>query len=198
VTRYTKAFTADGTGDQVLCMVAGEAGTGKSRAIDVIVLDALLQFGGAGQYGPVLVVAKTNAAAHLVGGQTVHKTFGMHKLNGHENALNRLYTELRNRFRPVKAVILDEKSLGSVEDLGHILALWSFAFPEIDAPFAGRHFVLIGDFYQLPTISGTPLYLKPKSRASPATHEAWQLLTERFAFIELTENFRFKDDPQWA
>jgi len=49
------AFIADGTGDQVLLMVAGEAGTGKSRAIDVIVLDALLQFGGAGQYGPVLV-----------------------------------------------------------------------------------------------------------------------------------------------
>jgi len=193
-----RAFTADSTDDQVLLMVAGEAGTGKSRVIDVIVLDALLQFGGAGQYGPVLVVAKTNAAAHLVGGQTVHKTFGMHKLNGHENALSRLYTELRNRFRPVKAVILEEKSLASLEDLGHILALWRFAFPEIDAPFAGRHFVLIGDFYQLPTISGTPLYQKPKSRASPATHEAWQLLTERFTFIELTENFRFKADPQWA
>jgi len=32
------AFIADGTGDKVLLMVTGEAGTGKSRAIDVIVL----------------------------------------------------------------------------------------------------------------------------------------------------------------
>ena len=71
----------------------------------------------------------------------------MYKLTGSENALSKLYTELRNRLRPVKAIVLDEKSLASLEDIGHILAVWRFAFPEIAAPFAGRHFVLIGDFY---------------------------------------------------
>ena len=177
------AFTRDGDNEQVMLTVAGEAGTGKSRIIEMVVLDALLQFGGAGLYGPVLVVAMTNAAAHLVGGQTVFKTLTMHKLNGSESALNKLRTELRQRFHPIKAIVLDEKSLLSTQNFGQILALWKFAFPEIEAPFAGRHFVLMGDFHQLPPVTGTPLFQEPKSTDSPATHHAWKALNERFEFV---------------
>ena len=58
-------------------------------------------------------------------------------------------------------------------------------------PFAGIPILVCGDFYQLPPVKGTPVYLLVDDRLEKLqSYKLWQM----FKLIELTEIMRQKHD----
>jgi hypothetical protein len=64
-----------------------------------------------------------------------------------------------------------------------------------DEYFGGVNVIFMGDFYQMPTVSGEDLYIdKPESPTYPGHQLRWSLN----AFVILTKQMRQADDPEFA
>ena len=62
----------------------------------------------------------------------------------------------------------------------------------LDTPFGGLHVILVGDFYQLKCVQGTPFFSTNinNEKALKGKH-LWEQLVNQY--IELTENCRFNN-----
>ena len=126
---------------QLLKILSGAAGVGKSTLLEAIVLYLRLQFGSKAAE----VVAQTNAAAKLVDGHTIDSTFPevMTKKAKDEKGLKKKQAAIdafRERFSSVKLLIHEEHSLTNSETFYRIHCCFCAAFPEkAHLPFAGFH-----------------------------------------------------------
>jgi hypothetical protein len=124
---------------QLLMIIAGAAGVGKSKLLIAVVLYMRLQFGSKA----VEVLAQTNAAAWLVDGHTMEsacpKEITMRTSNDRGKLRQTKALEaFRARFANVRLIIFEENSLTPCEDLLHAHECFKLAFPERgDRPFAG-------------------------------------------------------------
>ena len=62
------------------------------------------------------------------------------------------------RLRPLRYLVIDEKSMIALETMGFIDSRLRQIFPQSTEPFGGVSVLLMGDFYQLPPVGGKPLY----------------------------------------
>jgi hypothetical protein len=105
----------------------------------------------------------------------------------------------------VRLIIIDEVSMISCEALNVISSHFRDArvitIADIDerkrlqdVPFGGIHVLYVGDFYQLPPISSTPLY-DPSSKKPEAIsgRNIWSLIEH---YVELDVNHRLQDSDE--
>jgi hypothetical protein len=140
-------------------------------------------------------MAPTGSSASNIGGNTWHSQIsasgGKWKLAEKLGPDTQKY--LLSKGEGCKTVVLDEVSLVSLEGLAQISHHCNIAkgINDVNTIFGGMHVLLCGDFYQLPTIGGTPII--KHNDATIACAEAirgsviWRRLTH---YIELTENCR--------
>ena len=146
---------------QLLINVDGSAGTGKSYVIKLI--SAHLQ-AAARNYGlasPVMRLAPTGSAAFNIEGSTIHTALKIPVGSKFGAPTDAQRTGLQNTFRPIRYIVIDEKSMVSLQLMGQIdQRLRSAAFERPDAAkyFGGMNILLCGDFYQLTPVAATPLF----------------------------------------
>ena len=106
-----------------LVIVHGGAGTGKSKVINIISLwiQKLLTLSGDDTNSPYLVrCAPTGMAASHIEGQTLHTTFKFKFGNEYQSLSDKARDQLREHFRNVKVVIVDEMSMMKSSQLYHL------------------------------------------------------------------------------
>jgi ATP-dependent exoDNAse (exonuclease V) alpha subunit len=157
--------------------LTGSAGTGKSYTLKSII-DYLEKNNI--EYG---LTALTGCASVLINGQTIHSFLYM----GISKDVNAIYNNLckftpkLNKLKKLKVLIIDEISMMDdklFETINQLLML----IKGNDKLFGGVRLLLVGDFYQLPPISGDYCF----------TSDIWSKLNLKT--VILTELIRQKDD----
>lgn len=182
-------------GKQLVMFLSGEGGTGKSKVIHTINLYARILFGKVeGDWGVVLKTAPTGGAAHNIGGSTWHSalgTTGSTPLKSTAGISDTMVTTLQRRARGTVLFVLDELSLTSCENLYEISRRLQAATGITDKEFGGMHVILAGDFYQMKTMSGTPLVQKLIAETKVEARLGRKIFTTRLThYCELIYNVR--------
>ena len=169
-------------------LIHGPGGSGKS-----FVLRAAAHAVRQAQRG-VIIAAYTGAAAYQAGGVTLHSCLGLPVVNKsygqHESDVppphGARLQQLKDLWRPVSLLIIDEMSLVSTKLLSRIeLHLRHVKSHGSHLPFGGLNVVMIGDFYQLPPVLDHPMFYDMN-------------LFKQFKLFELVGNHRAAGDPEWA
>ena len=64
---------------------------------------------------------------------------------------------MQKNVKGSKVLVIEEASLQSLEDIYEINRLAQYMMNTYDIPFGGLHVVILGDFYQMKTMSGIPI-----------------------------------------
>lgn len=127
--------------------LTGHAGTGKSFVIREFQKSLLY---------PLPVLASTGAAAVLIDGRTFHGYFGLGIMEGGvQRTIKKAIqnNRVQTRLNKDHTIIIDEISMihaDAFEAANQIAQ----AVRENDAPFGGMRLIVVGDFLQLPPVTG--------------------------------------------
>ena len=147
--------------------LTGGAGTGKSHTIKCIIneVDRIMSRKSENADMPVVIqVAYIGTAAFNIDGQTIHSAFNISKFSGDflsEDAAN----TLRSKLHDLQLLIIDEVSMVSTKLLNTIhCRLQQIKRPsQPNSVFGNISVLAVGDFYQIPPISGKSLVSVNKS-----------------------------------
>jgi ATP-dependent exoDNAse (exonuclease V) alpha subunit len=172
--------------EQILLYVTGNAGTGKSYLIEVIIeLIRLTQAVRSG-HDPVIVCAPTGLAAKNVNGETIHRSFflpiNQNRINVDLSAQSN--GQLRNRLCQKNFTIIDEFSMVSANMFRAIHERLCNVH-ENELPFGGTHVIASGDFHQLRPV---------RAKYAFKMEDLW----EKFDCMFLLTNLRQGTDKDWA
>lgn len=137
---------------QLLLIVRGVAGTGKSHTISGI---------SHAIPNEVMRCAFTAKAAFIVRGGTLNSVFQIpvdSKLRSFAKLKTEKLAKMQNRFRNIKLVIIDEYSMLSDKMLGKIDQRLRQARGNPNDFFGGLSMILVGDLAQLPPVAAIPVY----------------------------------------
>lgn len=164
-------------------LLTGPGGTGKSHVVKAV--QKLMEHYRAGH--TIRFLAPTGTAASLIDGMTIHKGLGIKVKSAEKGKGNRKLgdnhedysviitarnkTKLRDEWRLVETVMIDECSLLSAELLSEIDAALRFAKEVPDEWFGGITVIFAGDFFQYPPVCATPLYNPITNRAKSSDSE---------------------------
>lgn len=141
--------------------VDGGGGTGKSYMVKVISSRLQAKAARRGQLSPIIRAAPTGVAGNQITGQTLHSLFRL-PVDGNCRPLSETPTvlsSLQRRFKPIRYLIIDEKSMLGLKHLAWIDQRLREIFPERREHYlGGLSVILIGDFFQLPPVMSKPLY----------------------------------------
>ena len=138
---------------QLLMVVLGTAGTGKSFLINAIRHMFTLH----SQSDRVRITAPTGIAAANISGSTIHSLLSLLKENLTGARLNFLQTSLAH----VRLIVIDEYSFLSIPLFATLDRQLRKIFPaKADKPFAGMNILLCGDPAQLAPVHGQPVYAR--------------------------------------
>jgi ATP-dependent DNA helicase PIF1 len=143
----------------LLLNVDGVAGSGKT--FTVLKLCARLQelAQQSGKDNPVVRTAPTGVAAFNIIGKTLHSLFRLPvKQKKSSDLSNATLQSLQSVFKNIRFLVIDEKSMIDLKMLSLIDDRLRLIFPDTDQAFGGLNILLCGDFFQLPPVSGRPLY----------------------------------------
>jgi hypothetical protein len=175
-------------------LLTGPGGTGKTHVVKA--LRKVMTFYGCEH--KIRFLAPTGSAASLVDGMTVHKGLGIKILksdgrgkgNRSMGESNEDYTvlvsiknktQLRDEWRNVDILLIDEASLLSAQLLCEIDHALRYAKERPDAWFGDVTIIFAGDFFQYPPVVGTALYM-PVSMYAGQTNEEIQWRLGRMAW----------------
>jgi len=180
--------------DEGVVYITGEAGTGKSFALDKLRESAV----------NTLVAAPTSLAAQAATGVTVHKLLGAGEAFVRGEGLDPLTNVQRKVLQRAERVIVDEVSMLRAD----LLDAMDQRFREArrsDLPFGGVQVVLFGDLMQLPPVvtDADKTMLDHRGYASPYFFSAHALdghyrRADRSWALELLTQHRQEDDPVFA
>ena len=143
---------------QVTSFIQGKAGTGKSFLIHTLIYCLT------SKKIPFIVCASTGIAASLIGGNTVHSSFGLYtqKNRSNEIVLCSLDVTKPNGFAMtyVQVIIIDEITMISGKVLNAIDSGLRKIMAQVNSPhhdmmFGGKSLLLFGDLAQVPAVSNT-------------------------------------------
>ncbi|KAJ3454665.1 hypothetical protein MRS44_013265 [Fusarium solani] len=142
---------------QILLHVDGGGGTGKSFLIKV--LSSHLQAAALPNPSPICRVAPTGVASNQIQGSTIHSLLRLPVGGAFTDLRPADAAALQSRLRHVRYLVIDEKSMLGLEQLGRIDSRLRQAFPQRSLEFfGGVSVLLVGDFFQLPPVRQKPLY----------------------------------------
>ncbi|KAK1912952.1 hypothetical protein P3342_004888 [Pyrenophora teres f. teres] len=158
---------------QLLLHLDGKAGTGKTTVVQALcnaVNDVARDYS---RSSPILRAAPTGIAACNFGGSTLHSLFRFNvKSKSYQKLSPTHLRALQDKFRGVKYLIIDEKSMVSIRMLTWIHLRLEEIFPRSTVRyFPGVSIILAGDFFQLPPVAEKAIYntSKPPSESSDVT-----------------------------
>ena len=172
--------------DQLVCLLHGPAGSGKSTVINLVQAYARSFCESLGHpYTPktIVVTAMSGVAATLLHGETAHSILGINR--------NKMTVAEQEQFADTRLLFIDEISFASDGNLetmqDHICQLMR----EFFKMYGGLSIVFAGDYSQLEPVrqKGTTVY---NVDYCPEFHGMLN------CFIELDGMHRFKDDPEWG
>ena len=148
---------------QLLLQVDGKAGTGKSHVIWIL-SSRLQEIATAhGRQNPILRAAPTGVAAHNISGRTLHSLFRLPVKSAFKELSRRAVTAVQNDLQHCQYLIIDEKSMLSLNQLAWLDRRCLQIFPErADDAFGELNIILFGDFFQLPPVGSRPLFSDSK------------------------------------
>ena len=184
---------------QLLMVIPGEGGVGKSKAIQTIT-DNFRSKG----VGHILVkAAYTGIAASIIDGKTLH-VIAQIPINGREQS-QKTARKLAAFWKDKMYLIVDEKSMVSrtlFARLSAYIAKGKALAGESDTkkPFGGVNVIVSGDFHQFPPVAGSrnaPLFWPCDSSKDSAEELLGRKLYEEFNIVvRLKEQVRVTD-PDW-
>jgi len=214
---FIKRFILKDCSEKPLRMLmTGPGGTGKTHVVKA--LQKVMKFYGCEH--KIRFLAPTGSAASLIDGMTVHKGLGIKIIKADAKGKgNRIIgesqedytilvsiknkTQLRDEWRNVDILLIDEASLLNAQLLNEIDHALRYAKERPDAWFGDVSMIFAGDFFQYPPVAGTALYT-PISTYAGQTNDEIQRRLGRMAWktvdtvIELSEQQRMKSDPEYA
>ena len=151
------------------------------------------------------LAAPTGLAAFNIDGVTVHRLF---QLPVEHDSKTSIYWPLpkeslkvmRNGFRNVKLIIIDEVSMLSSLTLSYIHLRLEELFGG-DQWFGGMNVLLVGDILQLPPVNGSMVFQNISNRVIAARlgcMTSVNIWKETVVYDELTINERQKRDPEFG
>lgn len=177
-----------GPRNQLLMGMFGEGGTGKSRVIDAI----CKWFSDLDRKNEILITATTGAAAIKINGQTLHSALGIRKERN--TAKTAVSARIRELWRNRRYLIIDEVSMldSSVMRSLHDQLTKIRSKPEL--AFGGVNIIFVGDFLQLPSVTGSDIYIPDKKQ----TAQAFILWRQLNAVVILDQQMRQAGDTRYA
>ena len=196
-------------------LLTGPGGTGKSHVVKAV--HKVMEHYRVGH--TIRFLAPTGSAASLIDGIIVHKGLGIKVKSTDKGKGNRKLadnqedysvvittqnkTKLRDEWRLVEIVMIDECSLLSAELLSEIDAALRFSKEVADEWFGGITVIFAGDFFQYPPVCATPLYNPITTHGKNSDSElakrigrlAWKSLN---AVMTFTQQKRMETDPQYV
>ena len=184
--------------EPIRIFLSGAAGTGKSVVIRALYqsLHRYLITNSVDDLDHIRVLrcAPTGAAAFNVEGLTLHHAFGIPVQEKFRPLNAEKANSLRNMYRHLSVLIIDEISLVS-----------NMLFTQIDRrlqqikgnsePFGNLHMILVGDLFQLKPVSYTWIFESLSSSYGALATNLWKT---HFTMYELTKIMRQKDDKSYA
>jgi hypothetical protein len=152
-------------------------------------------------YGPIIVTAPTGTSSNNINGFTYHSVCCFSKAKSDKT--EQTYQKMGKRISGAKIIVIDEISLTSLEDFYRQHIAYSRALSTLTecpiekqkilhTPFGGLHVILVGDFYQLRCVKGTPFFSNNiQSEKALKGQQLWKTTVNEY--IELTENCRFNN-----
>jgi ATP-dependent DNA helicase PIF1 len=157
--QYIQELTCNDPLRPLLLNIDGVAGSGKTFTLlkTCARLQELAQ--QSGRSNPVVRAAPTGVAAFNIIGRTLHSLFRLPVKQRKSDLSNATLQSLQALFQDVRFIIIDEKSMIDLKILSIIDDRLRLIFPDrSDQVFGGLNVLLCGDFFQLPPVSGRPLY----------------------------------------
>jgi hypothetical protein len=183
---------------QLRMIVTGAGGTGKTEIIHATVRLAKILFGRTpSDFGPIVVVAPSGAAAANAGGYTWQYMTFTNEGSTFKSTLNAQFdSDMQKKLEGLEVIIFDEFSMLSPEGLYDLERRFrcSQSDPERrKLPFGGRHVIFFGDFYQLSPPGSKALYsILPENDSLFAWRDkGYKIWREFDSFAELVENVRY-------
>ena len=185
------------------CYIAGEAGTGKSHLLKLLIYAIRQLKAKSGQdldKPSVIVMAPTANAAFLIKGKTIESAMhiNMERYNTFSKTSAARSSELAFEYQDVVTVICDEISMVGTNKLAAI----NYRMQELaEGPkkkefMGGKSFICAGDLRQLPPVHDQYIFEKSKLDGRPSVAPChWN---ENFKIYYLTEKMRCPDDIQFA
>lgn len=137
-------------------VILGSAGTGKSTIVKHLIRQCKRKSLNIG------ITATTGCAAVLIGGQTIHSYMG---IGLGENSAENLVKVIQDKYKQkyinlmsIKKLLIDEISMMNAELFSKISEVFSIIRKDA-RPFGGVQVIAVGDFYQLPPVSGNFCFL---------------------------------------
>ena len=144
---------------QQLCLhVDGGGGTGKSYLIKVL-SSHLQQSVPPGTPSPIWRAAPTGVASNQISGTTLHSLLHLPVDTQFSPLSPTNIGGLQRKLQGVQYLVIDEKSMLGLRQLGWIDHRLRQIFPHRqDDFFGGMSLIMVGDFFQLPPVAQKPLY----------------------------------------
>jgi len=173
--------------DQLICLLHGPGGSGKTTVIDLMMEYAREYCALLDNYEfnsrTIVVTAMTGVAATILLGETTHSAVYL-------NQQKPIQTEQVELWESTRLLVIDEISFASKEDFAELHRKLRRLKQSMHLPYGGLDIIFAGDFRQLEPV-GTlkkPVY----------TEDCPEFRDWLNCFIELTGMHRFKDDPEWG
>ena len=171
---------------QLLLIITGKAGCGKSFVIDRI--RNLLR-------SKCIVSAMFGIAAFNVSGKTLHHLLKL-PIKGKRNCELKgpALFELQENLQDIHYIVIDEFSVVGQKELAWINRRCKQAKGKFDVPFGGINIILVGDLGQLPPVNGKVIF---SSKASNELEMEGLFVYNQFlSVVELSVNERAKGSDE--
>ena len=138
----------------------------------------------------VLLTAPTGLAAFNIGGITLHSAFMLHCSNNSDVTDFEKRSTMHLKLKNVMLCVMDEISMVGSSRFNQICYTLKKT-KQNSEDWGGICILAAGDFYQLPPVGQSPVYMHPHKILSPT--DMALLLWDDFEIHELTEVMRQKD-----
>ncbi len=187
------APTAVHAPEQLLMVMPGEGGVGKSRTIQAITKT----FMSCGVGHMLVKSALTGIAATVIEGKTVHivAQLPVNRKSQSQKANRKLVQFWQDK----KYLIIDEMSMLACHNLARVSAAISTAksstgMAVTGLPFGGVNVILVGDFHQFAPVGGKPLYREMNTAKASADNCLGRAIYKHFkTVVHLKEQVRVTD-----
>jgi hypothetical protein len=180
------------TSDQLICLLHGPGGSGKTAVIDLLMEYAREYCSYLDNFEftsrTIVVTAMTGVAATILMGETIHSA-------AYLNQKRPIEAEQVELWQSTRLLIIDEISFASKEDFVELHNKLRQLKQCLHLPYGGLHIIFAGDMRQLEPV-GTGK--KGQGKKPVYTEDCPEFKDWMNCFIELHGMHRFKDDTEWG